>query len=84
MAIIYFLLGRTNLLLLTTYLQCQNNKAGVSVVAQGFTTPTSIHEETGLIPGLAQWVKDPVLLQAAAQVTDVALIQCCCGCGVGQ
>ena len=34
---------------------------GVAVVAQQLTNPTSIHEDSDLIPGLAQWVKDAVL-----------------------
>ena len=34
---------------------------GVPVVAQPVKNPTSIHEEVGSIPGLAQWVKDLLL-----------------------
>ena len=36
-----------------------------------------------LVPGLSQWVKDPMLPQAAAEVADAAQIQCCRGCGIG-
>ena len=34
---------------------------GVSFVAQWFTSPTRIHEDAGLIPGLAQWAEDLAL-----------------------
>ena len=34
----------------------------VPVVAQQITNLTSIHEDSDLIPGLAQWVKDRVFL----------------------
>ena len=39
----------------------KKNVLGVPVVAPWLRNPTRNHEVAGLVPALAQWVKDPAL-----------------------
>ena len=51
----------------------KEQEIGNSLHSSVVMNPTRIHDDAGSIPGLTQWVKDPV-----------AWILCCYGCGIGQ
>ena len=53
----------------------EHTPLGVPVVAQQVKNPTSIHENEGSIPGLAQWAKDLALLWLWCRLAAIAPIR---------
>ena len=62
----------------------RKKKSGVSIVARWVKNLTNIHEDVGLIPGLAQWGEDPALARLwyrPAAASPSLGTSVCCRCG---
>ena len=62
----------------------KNEEKGSSHCGSVVMSPTNIHEDVSLIPGLVQWVEDPALPLAVVYVIHLAWILSCCGCNLGR
>ena len=77
------LLGsRVPCMISAAFLYDWNYQDGSSHPGSAETNLTRIHEDSGSIPGLTQWIKD--LPWAVAYFAHAAWICCHCSCGMGQ